>query len=471
MPQPTQTGSSPTVIPIEILPVPDWLNGSEASRLFDQLTTTIMAYLVDPLFWLQFAVIAVVFGLAHWALTPALRHGLGRLESASARVASFRRVLAALEAVANPIVWLTLQWAAIAATETLGWPNGMLNLIASLLSAWVLIRLASLLVHNEMLARFVAALAWTIAALNIFGLLHPTMELLDGWSIKVGEVRVSPLTVVKIGLSLWFALWLANGLASVVERRLANSKTVAPTMRVLGAKLTRISLIIGAILIALSAVGIDLTAFAVFSGALGVGLGFGLQKIFSNLVSGVILLLDRSIKPGDVISVGTSFGWINYLGARYVSVITRDGIEHLIPNEELITQRVENWSYSDNLVRLRVPIGIAYRSDPRKAAALCVEAAQMVPRVLLKPEPRCQVRGFGDNSVDLELRIWIEDPTNGRANVISDVLLEIWDRFHEHDIEIPFPQRDLHLRSVLGERDLEALRSAWSPPLHAGDPA
>jgi small-conductance mechanosensitive channel len=231
-------------------------------------------------------------------------------------------------------------------------------------------------------------------------------------------------------------------------------------MRVLGAKLTRIALITAAFLVALSAVGIDLTALAVFGGALGVGLGFGLQKIFSNLVSGVILLMDRSIKPGDVIAVGTSFGWINHLGARYASVITRDGIEHLIPNEELITQRVENWSYSNDLVRLRIPIGISYHSDPRLAIRLCVEAAEMIPRVQLKPEPRCQMMGFGDSSLDLELRVWIDDPQNGRANVISEVLLGVWDRFHEHGIEIPFPQRDLHLRSVLGEEELQSLAAA-----------
>lgn len=178
--------------------------------------------------------------------------------------------------------------------------------------------------------------------------------------------------------------------------------------------------------------------------------------------------MDRSIKPGDVIAVGTSFGWINHPGARYTSVITRDGIEHLIPNEELITQRVENWSYSDDPVRLRIPIGIAYDSDPRTAIKLCVEAAEMVPRVQLKPEPRCQLRGFGDSSLDLELRVWINDPSNGRANVISEVLLEVWDRFHEHGIEIPFPQRDLHLRSMFGEKQLDSLVSALRAPLQGG---
>jgi len=431
------------------------------------LIELIYARVNDPLFWAQFAVIAVVFVLARWLVTPLLKKGLERLAAGCTRVPSFRRPLAALTSVANPIAWLSLQWIANGIAKALQWPHHALTIVASLLTAWLLIRLATLLVANAALARFIAISAWTIAALNIFGLLDQASVLLDSWSVNVGQVRVSPLTVVKVALSLWFALWLANGLAALVERRLAQSESVAPTMRVLGAKLTRISLIIGAILIAVSAVGIDLTAFAVFSGALGVGLGFGLQKIFSNLVSGVILLLDRSIKPGDVIAINNTYGWINHLGARYVSVITRDGSEHLIPNEELITQRVENWSYSDELIRLRIPIGISYDADPRKAIELCVEAAEMVPRVVLQPEPRCQVVRFGDSSVDLELRVWINDPQNGRGSVISDVLLGVWDRFHENGISIPFPQRDLHLRSMLGEKDLRS----FAATLHSQQPA
>lgn len=446
----------------------DFIDLAKWRSTAESLLNMIMTRIQDPLFWLQFAVIAAVFVLARWLVTPLLKKALARLAASCTRVPSFRRPLAALAVIANPIAWLTLQWIAIGVVDYAKWPSGALTIVASLLTAWLLIRLVTMLVANEALARFITFTAWSVAALNIFGLLEPVTSLLDSWSVNVGQVRVSPLTVVKVAVSLWLSLWLANGLATLVERRLELAKSVAPAMRVLGAKLTRIGLITAAFLIALSAVGIDLTALAVFGGALGVGLGFGLQKIFSNLVSGVILLLDRSIKPGDVIAVGTSFGWINHLGARYTSVITRDGIEHLIPNEELITQRVENWSYSDDLIRLRIPIGIAYDSDPRTAIKLCVEAAEMVPRVQLKPEPRCQLRGFGDSSIDLELRVWIIDPANGRANVISEILLEVWDRFHEHGIEIPFPQRDLHLRSMLGEKELDSLVSALRAPLHGG---
>jgi small-conductance mechanosensitive channel len=436
----------------------------KARATLNSLFEKAIIHVSDPIFWLQFGLIAVVFVLANWLLAPLLRKGLRRLQKHFSHIPSVRRPLVALSELMTPVSWLILQWITISISEHYQWPKGALTILASLLTAWVLIRLVSMLVSNDSLARFIAYSAWTIAALNIFSLLDPVLQFLDSWFVNIGDVRVSPLTLVKVGISLWIALWLASALASLVERRLQNAESVSPAMRVLGAKLVRIALITIAFLGAISAVGIDLTAFAVFSGALGVGLGFGLQKIFSNLVSGVILLMDRSIKPGDVIAVGDSFGWINHLGARYASVITRNGIEHLIPNEELITQRVENWSYSNDLVRLKIPIGISYNSDVRKAMALCLDAARVVERVEVEPEPRCQLMGFGDSSVDLELRIWINDPTNGRANVISDVLLGVWDRFHENDIEIPFPQRDLHLKSMMGEKDLASLRQMLGTP-------
>jgi small-conductance mechanosensitive channel len=212
-------------------------------------------------------------------------------------------------------------------------------------------------------------------------------------------------------------------------------------------KLLKIVLVAIAIVVALQSVGIDLSAFTVFTGALGVGIGFGLQKTVSNLISGVMILMDKSIKPGDVIEVAGTYGWVNSLGSRYASVITRDGIEHLIPNEELITQRVSNWSFSNSEVRVKIPVGVSYNADVRKAMELCLEAAADVERVLDTPKPACLLKGFGDSAVDLELRIWINDPRNGVSNVKSQVLLGVWDRFHAHAIEIPFPQRDIHIKT------------------------
>ena len=173
-----------------------------------------------------------------------------------------------------------------------------------------------------------------------------------------------------------------------------------------------------------------------------------MQKIVSNLISGIILLLDKSIKPGDVITVGETYGWVNSLGARYTSLITQDGKEFLIPNEDLITQRVENWSFSNSTVRLKIPVSIAYSSDVRKAMSLCEEAARQTPRIIATPPPICLLVAFGNSSVDLELRAWINDPVNGVKNVKSDVLLRIWESFHEEGITIPYPQRDIHIRSM-----------------------
>jgi small-conductance mechanosensitive channel len=201
--------------------------------------------------------------------------------------------------------------------------------------------------------------------------------------------------------------------------------------------------------IALSTIGLDLSSFAILGGAIGVGIGFGLQKVVSNLVSGLILLIDRSIKPGDVIEIEGTYGWINSLRARYASVITRDGKEHLIPNEDLITNRVINWSFSDRNVRVRVPVGISYDANPRDAIKLCLDSANASARTLQNPEPKCLVTGFGENSIDLELRFWIDDPSNGVGNIRSEVLLGIWDRFKENGVNIPFPQRDV--RIIKGE--------------------
>ena len=216
-------------------------------------------------------------------------------------------------------------------------------------------------------------------------------------------------------------------------------------MQVLVIKFAQVGLYGLALFVGLRATGVDLTGLAVLSGAIGVGLGFGLQKVVSNLVSGVIILLDKSIKPGDVISLGETFGWINTLGARYTSVVTRDGREYLIPNEDLITGQVVNWSHSDDFVRLDIYFGTAYGDDPHKVRALAIEAARGVDRVLDHKAPVCHIVGFGDNSVDYILRFWIKDPTGGLTNIRGNVYLALWDKFQENNISIPFPQREVRM--------------------------
>jgi small-conductance mechanosensitive channel len=344
-------------------------------------------------------------------------------------------------------LWLLLLVIVVFAARENGWPNGLLEAVAIIAGAAAGTRLLHACFENRAWDNTVTVVVWIIAGLALTNLLVPAIEQLDAVAISIGAIRLSPVAVAKGIFSLAVLLWLAFFVSRLLEQRIGRAEALTPSLRVLLSKLLKVALVAVAFLAAVSALGVDLTAFAVFSGAIGVGIGFGLQKIVSNLISGVILLLDRSIKPGDVITIGTTFGWIETLGARYASVRTRDGIEHLIPNEELITQRVENWSHSDKLVRLRVPVGVAYHSDVRLAMRLCLEAIEETGRAAKHPPPTCPMRGFGDSSVDLEMRFWISDPEGGRANVISDVLLNVWDKFHAHGIDFPYPQRDLHLKS------------------------
>jgi small-conductance mechanosensitive channel len=215
-------------------------------------------------------------------------------------------------------------------------------------------------------------------------------------------------------------------------------------------KASRLFLYVVAILISLKTSGVDLSALAFFSGALGLGLGFGLQKVISNLVSGVIILLDKSIKPGDVIEIDGTYGWINTLRTRYVSVLTRDRKEILIPNEDFVTNKVVNWSFSDTFVRIKANVGISYDTDVDQAIECCIRAAESIPRVVGHPAPKCLLVAFGDSSIDLQIRFWINDANEGVANVRSAVLLQVWREFKENNIEIPFPQREIRMKDISG---------------------
>ena len=381
-------------------------------------------------------------------LGPRLRRAIEAATQHRARHVGVQDFFGRLAALSTPIVFLAFLWIAVeAGAQAALFGYGLTQLAASLAGAWVLIRLLSGFIGNDLLARSVAWIAWILAALVAVGLFDATVVLLDSVGMTFGKVRISLLSLAKGVIALGVLLWITSALSRALERRISRAESLTPSVQVLIAKIVRIFLVVLAFLIAIGSLGIDLTALTVFGGALGIGVGIGLQKVVSNLVSGLLLLMDKSIKPNDVIAVGGTYGWVASLGARYAAVRTRDGVEYLIPNEELITQRVENWSHSDSAVRLLIPVGISYRSDVRHAIGLCCEAAAAVERVLADPAPRCLLRGFGDSSVDLEIRIWIDDPAEGRSNVVSEVLLRVWDLFHEHGIEIPFPQRDLHLKS------------------------
>ncbi|MCK5744780.1 MAG: mechanosensitive ion channel, partial [Oricola sp.] len=265
--------------------------------------------------------------------------------------------------------------------------------------------------------------------------------------VNLGDFRLSALFVIRAITVTTVLLWVAHIAGSFFASRISASSDLSPSFKVLAGKVVSITLTVLAGLIALNAIGVDLTALTVFSGAVGVGLGFGLQKVVSNFISGVIILADKSIKPGDTIELGDTFGWIRELRARFVSVITRDGREYLIPNEDLITQQVINWSFSDKFVRLDVDFGVSYDSDPHEVIRIAIEAAQTVERVVDNKKPVCWMTAFGSSSIDFKLRFWITDPQGGLTNIRGQVLLALWDAFKAAGINIPFPHREVIMRT------------------------
>lgn len=273
---------------------------------------------------------------------------------------------------------------------------------------------------------------------------------LDAIGFDLGSYHISlyrALLVLLVGIGV-FALGRLGNMA--IRRLFRQMDRLDPAQQLLGEKLVGIGLWLVLVLLAVDFLGINLTALTVFSGALGLAVGFGLQKTFGNLISGIILLMDRSIKPGDVIAVGTgsdkTVGQVERIGIRAVSVITRDEIEYLIPNELLMTSTVENWSFSTRDVRLKVPVGIAYGSDVGLAERLMLQAATEHPRVHAEPAPSVWLVAFGDSAIQFEIQLWIHDPEAGVGNIRSDVLKRIWVLFKENGVHLPFPQRDLHIK-------------------------
>jgi small-conductance mechanosensitive channel len=357
--------------------------------------------------------------------------------------------------VLTPFFAALIIWVAYSVAIHFHWSQELLYIAGILFSALTLVRLFTGQMKNRFWAGALQFLIWLWALLFVLNLIEPWLAILDHVDFSFGQFRISLLVIYRAFFLSLLLYWLTRKLIIIWHCWLTMSSTLEPALQILLYKLGSILLYMAAFVLILHYMGLDLTVFTLFSGALGLGLGFGLQKIFANLVSGFIILADKSIKPGDVIQIGKEYGWINFLGSRYVSVVSRNGTEHLIPNENLITNPVINWSYSSNLVRLNLPVGVSYETDLEKARDLMLEVARATPRVLVDPKPSCLLMGFGDSTINLELRIWINDPQNGLGKVKSDLNWGIWKAFREHGIELPFPQRDIHVKNVLEVKEPE----------------
>ena len=424
--------------------------GEQTLALWNDITAG-LTNLRLPSRQIQIGILVVLFGLswliARW-LAPKLYDWMRSLEGWP----KWRlRVLVVLHQRMQLIVFTLLAWTSVAAmAQIYSFPSRryILALVATIATALLLAGFASRLIRNRPLRRIVRWGLWIYIVLYYLGFAESAANFLDAVAVQFGDFRLSLLAVLKalvVTGVLFMLARLASGQASASIR---ENSDISPSMRVLAIKAVQILLFGAAFFIGLKAIGFDLTGLAVLSGAIGVGLGFGLQKVVSNLVSGVIILLDKSIKPGDVISLGETFGWIDTLGARYTSVVTRDGREYLIPNEDLITGQVVNWSHTDNYVRLDISFGASYHDDPHQVRKLAVEAAKSVDRVLTRQAPVCHITGFGDSAVDYVLRFWISDPSGGLTNIRGNVYLALWDTFWVNGISIPFPQREVRM---LGE--------------------
>jgi len=368
------------------------------------------------------------------------------------------RMISVTQSLALPLLWWATIIIAIFALNVAGYPANFAHIAASLLLAWIVIRATTALVRDAALSHTIAVIVWFLAAIDILGLRAALTATLDNFALTVGSLRLSLLTLIEAALLLFLLVWAAFAASRLAQSRINRITSLTPSVQVLIGNTVKIVLVVLAVVIALDAVGIDLTALALFSGAVGVGVGLGLQKVVSNFVSGVILLLDRSIKPGDVIEIGDTFGRITSMAARYVSVRARDGKDYLLPNEELITNRVVNWTYSNPLVRLDVPFGVAYGSDLHKVREIASAAALAPARVVKAQVPLCHATGFGSSSVDFVLRFWIADAENGVTNIKGEVLVALYDALRANGIEIPFGQYELRFR------DPEALAAALARP-------
>jgi small-conductance mechanosensitive channel len=342
-----------------------------------------------------------------------------------------------------------------------GVPATLLDIAMQLTTALILVRLSIYLLRLALGPRSwlrtweprLTLLVWLAISFQLVGWFDAIQSTLDAINLLPGRGRFTLWALLKGLVIITVFVIVTSVVARALERRIMNVESIALSTRIGITKFSYFFLVGLGVLLGINAAGVDLTALTVITGAVGIGLGFGLQSIASNFVSGFVLLMDKSIKPGDVISFtgmpGTStesFGWVQALRGRYVVVRDRDGVETLVPNQQLITNPVINWSYSDRKVRLKLPVRISYRDDPEQALAVLLHATEDNPRILRDPPPVSRLMQFADHGMDLELRFWIADPEGGVNNVRSDVNRAIWRLFRDAGITIPVAQREIYVR-------------------------
>lgn len=368
------------------------------------------------------------------------------------QVAGGGRLRAAGSRLAFPLSGLLLVGIALAVLAPFYKAN-LLKLALPLLASMALVRgVVFVLRHAFPTAawlsaweRIIATVIWGWLALYITDLAPHVISALEQVQFAIGKQKLDLWTVlhgiVTVFLTVVFALWIAG----LLENRLLRMEHVDSSLRIVGIRVAKALLTLLAIMVSLSLVGIDMTALSVFTGALGVGLGFGLQKIASNYVSGFIILLDRSIRIGNIVQIGADVGEVTQITTRYTVLKHGSGAEFIVPNETFISSTVQNQTYSNSQLRLATTVGVSYGSDLELVSRLMIEAAQAQPRVLADPPPRVFLAMFADSSINLELGFWIDDPDSGKLNVVSDVNFAIWRAFREHGVDIPFPQREVRI--------------------------
>ncbi len=365
-----------------------------------------------------------------------------------------RSIVNALAILGLPIaLYLSLHIISVAFASG-GVSTQWLDAAIALLSAWIIVRLVTLVIKSPFWSKVAFYIAWPVAALDAFGALGPVIDQLQAFGVPLGKdeqgnaIKISVLDVLRTLLYFAVLFWVASFISKIAERQLENIDELNPALKALITKVLNILLPIIALIIALQVAGFNLATLAVFSGAVGLGLGLGLQRIVANFVAGFTLIADRSIKPKDTIEIDGVMGWVTGMHSRYVALRTRDGTEILIPNDRFMGEGVINWSRSDHVVRQHAEFGVSYStSNLNLIQELAVKVATEVERVVHTPQPICNLVAFGDSSVNFDLCYWIADPQNGLANVKSEVLMKVWDMLKENNIEIPFPQRDLHLKT------------------------